>query len=208
MNTFTTFLIALVLAVTLPASAQHEQHHPQQGSMQQADSTRGMMGVMQGSMMGMMQMHMQMMEQMMQNPLHRAAMLVHVLPTLQEPLNLSEDQVTRLEECAQQFKQQEQVHQNQVMRARQQLELLDSEDAAPERVRSLLEEVATHDAQMQALAYETAAQMKRVLSDEQRTKLANMTPMHLHHHMMANMTMMEMMQGGMMPSGMMDRMRK
>lgn len=207
MKAFTFLLAAFVLTaiMVLPVNAQ-------QGTMQQADTTRGMMGMMHGGMMdmmpgGMMQMHMQMMEQMMQDPLHHTAMLVHVLPTMQEPLALSGEQVTQLKQRAQQFVEQKQAHQKQMMTVGEQLqELLSSDDAAPDQVRSLLEEQAMHRARMQALAYETGMQMKDVLTAEQRTKLTGMSPMQLHHHMMANMTMMEMMQamhGPMLPSGMM-----
>jgi hypothetical protein len=212
------FLFALVfmLAWTVPVSAQH-QH--QRADTQQADTTRGMMmrsgmmNMMQGDMMqGMMQQHMQMMDQMMKDPLHRSAMLVHMLPTMQEPLALSDDQVARMKQSAQQFGEQKEAHQKQMMQAKEQLqELLASEDAAPDRVRALLEESASYHAQMQALAYETASQMKGVLSAEQRTKLSEMKPMQMHHHMMANMTMMEMMQamhGDMMPGGMKGMMKK
>lgn len=204
--------LMLMLAGAFPATAQHQQQHPQRTAMQQADTTRGMMGMMpegmmQGQMMSMMQEHMQMMQRMMQDPLRHAAMLVHVLPTMQEPLDLSDEQATQLKQRAQQFKEQKEAHQKQMIQAKEQLqELLASEDVAPDRVRTLLEEAATHQAQMQALAYETASQMKGILSDEQRTKLSEMEPMQMHHHMMANMTMMEMMQamhGDMMPDGMM-----
>lgn len=216
------FLVALMfmLAWTVPASAQH-QH--QGADTQQADTTRGMMmqsgmmdmmqgGMMQGDMMGMMRQHMQMMDQMMKDPLRRSAMLVHMLPTMQEPLALSDDQVARMQQSARQFGEQKEAHQKQMMQTKEQLqELLATGDAAPDRVRALLEETASHHAQMQALAYETASQMKGVLSAEQRTKLSEMKPMQMHHHMMANMTMMEMMQamhGDMMPGGMQGMMKK
>lgn len=208
------FLVALMfmLAWTVPASAQH-QH--QRADTQQADTTRGMMmqsGMMQGDMMGMMRQHMQMMDQMMKDPLRRSAMLVHMLPTMQEPLALSDDQVARMQQSARQFGEQKEAHQKQMMQTKEQLqELLATGDAAPDRVRALLEETASHHAQMQALAYETASQMKGVLSAEQRTKLSEMKPMQMHHHMMANMTMMEMMHamhGDMMPGGMQSMMKK
>lgn len=200
------FVLLLMLAGALPAAAQHEQHRHERAATQQDDTTRGMMEMMPGSMMqdemmGMMHQHMQ---QMMQDPLRRAAMLVHVLPTLQEPLALSEAQVTQLKQHVKQFEEQKAAHEQQMKQAKAQLEtLLASGDAAPDQVRHRLEEAAAHHARMQALAYETATQMKGVLSAEQRTKLAEMKPMHLHHHMMTSMTMMEMMQamhGGQMHS--------
>jgi hypothetical protein len=206
------FALMFVLAATVPASAQHQQP----ANTQQADTSRGMMqsgmmdmmqgGMMEGDMMGMMHQQMQKMEQMMKEPLTRSAMLVHMLPTMKEPLSLSDDQVARLKKSAQQFNMQKEAHQKQMKQTNEQLQkLLAVEDAAPDRVRALLEESATHHAQMQALAYEMASQMKGMLSAEQRTKLSEMTPMQMHHHMMSNMTMMQMMQamhGDMMPGGM------
>lgn len=234
MRTLISCLTALVLAVvvTLPAAAQHEQHHPQQ-----ADTSRGMMpgGMMQGGMMqggmtqdgmmdmmhgGMMQMHMQMMQQAMNDPLRRRTMLVHVLPTMQEPLGLSDEQVTDLQSAARQLEEEHRTHGEQMAQARQRLQdAMDSDEAAPGQVRSMLEEVALHHARMQAFAYETGVQMESILTDEQRSRLSEMAPMQLHQHMMMNMTMMEMMQAmhgamgsggmhaGMMPRGMMELMK-
>lgn len=214
MNLFSTHLLAFVLAtlVAVPASAQHQQHHGQ-APTQQADSTRDMTGMMPGDMM---QMHMRMVEQAMADPLRRAAMLVRVLPTMQEPLALSDEEAASLRQTAQRFRTEQQAHMEQAARVQEQLrDLLASDDADPARVESLLVEAASHHAQLQALAYRTARQMQGGLSDEQRAKLSEMTPMAMHHHMMTNMTMMEMMQlmhgemmsGGMGQEGMMEMMQ-
>ncbi len=210
----------LMLCVgTRPAVAQHQIHHPDRSAAEQADTTHGMMSLRQGGMMqdpmtGMMPQHMQMMQlhvqmtlDIMQDPLRRSTLIVYVLPTLQEPLALTDEQVNELKQLTQQFKKQTMAHQEQMKQATAQLkEILAPGDAAPERVREQLEETARHRARMQALAYETAVKMKGVLTAEQRAALAEMKPMQLHHHMMRNMTMMEMMQAmqpGMMSCGMM-----
>ncbi len=182
-----------MLALTAPVVAQHKH----QGADEPEDAPTHSMAPA-NSMMVMMQQHMQIMK----DPLRHSAMLVHMLPTMQEPLTLSDDQAARMKQSKQQFKEQKDTHQKQMKQAKEQLqELLTSGDAAPNRVRSLLEETASHHVQMQALAYETAAEMKGMLSAEQRAKLSEMKPMQMHHHMMTNMTMMEVMQamhGGMM----------
>ncbi|ARA92150.1 hypothetical protein AWN76_002490 [Rhodothermaceae bacterium RA] len=200
-------MMLFLLVGTRPAVAQHQIHHPDRSAPEEAGGTRVMIDMMHSPMTGMMRHHMQMMQQMMQDPLRRSAMLVHVLPSLQEPLVLSDEQAAQLRQHAQQFKEQKKAHQQQMKQAKAQLqELMASGDAAPERVRAQLEEAARHHAQMQALAYETAEQMKGVLTAEQQATLTKMKPMQLHHHMMMNMTMMEMMQAlqpGMMSCGMM-----
>lgn len=196
-------LILMLLAVTFadPLAAQHGHRD----SPQAADSSR-MDGMMSGGMMGMMQMHMQMMQRMMNDPIRRSAMLAHVVPALQEPLGLSSDQVSRLEQIRDRFKEQSKNQREQLQKARGQLqEAMQDEQARPEQVRSLLEEVAIHQARMQALGYEAAAEMKASLTPDQQEQLSTMKPMQLHHHMMDNLTMMEMMQvmhgGAMMGAG-------
>lgn len=188
-----TFVFVFMFAWALPAGAQHQHERV---DAQQANSTRRMTGALHGDMMpGMMQQHMQTMEQMMKDPLQRSAVLVHVLPAMQEPLALSDDQVNRLEQIAQRFGEQKHAGQEKMKQANDRLrEILASGDAAPDEVRALLEVLASHHAQMQALAYETASTMKGLLSPDQQTDLAEMKPMQLHHHIMVNMTMMQMMQ--------------
>ncbi|QXD14324.1 hypothetical protein GQ464_012855 [Rhodocaloribacter litoris] len=219
MNTIKTTLagltMSLMLGVTLmlfapalPAIAQHQHQH---GQAAQTDTTRGMMqgGMMQNGMMqnGMMQMMHQRMQQMMSNPLQRAALLVHLLPTLQEPLALTDAQVAELKQHAQAFQAKRQELMQQMKAAQEQLQKVISEgEAAPDQVQARLEAIARHHARLQALAYETALQMKKVLTDEQRSKLAAISPMQWHRYMMENITMMQMMQmmhGGMMHGGMM-----
>ena len=200
-------LLILLLAVAFTHTLAAQHRHGQ--SAQAADSSR-MMGMMPG---GMMQMHMQMMQRMMNDPLRQSAMLVHLLPTLQEPIGLSTEQASRLEQTRDRFKEQSRNQGEQLQKARRQLqEAMQDDQARPEQVRSLLEEVAIHQARMQALGYEAAAEMKASLTPDQREQLSTMKPMQLHHHMMANLTMMEMMQvmhggammgaGGMMSGGM------
>jgi hypothetical protein len=209
MNSIFASLSVFALAATLanPAFAQHGQHHDRH-PMHPADSTHHMHGsMMQG---GMMEMHMQMMLQVMSEPLRYSSMMVQVLPTMQEPLGLSDEQAARLRQMEQKFTAEQDAYMEQETQAQQQLQdLLASESADPSRVESQLEESAVRRARMQALAYRTAQQMRNELSSQQQTALLNMTPMQICHHMMTHMTMMDVMQamhGDMMAGGMMGMM--
>jgi len=75
-------------------------------------------------------------------------------------------------------------------------------------------EAATLRTRQQAASLRAAGAMKDVLSPEQRSQYAALTPQELHQHKMAGMSMMDMqqmmggmrckmMQGGMMKGGMM-----
>lgn len=200
-------VLALAYVLANPAFAQHGQHHDRH-SGHSADSTHHMHGSMMQD--DMMEMHMQMMLQVMSEPLRYSSMLVHVLPTMQEPLGLSDEQAAGLRQMEQQFTAEQTAYLEQETQAQQQLrDLLASESADPSRVESQLEESAIRRARMQALSYRTAQQMRNELSPQQQTSLLNMTPMQLFHHMMTHMTMMDMMQamhGDMMAGGMMGTM--
>ncbi len=180
-----------------------------QGGMMQGGMMQGgmMQGMMQGGMMqGMMHMHMNMMKQMMSNPLKRSSLMIHTLPTMKDLLDLSDEQVARMKDLAKAHESKEAELRKTAARTGEQLKsALAAENADPSEVKALLRENATLHADLKALDFETARKMEEVLTPEQRQKLAELTPMQMHHHMMANMTMMEMMKamGGMMGGGMM-----
>lgn len=212
MRTLTAILFAvLLMAGTFPAAAQHQHGKQKAGELAQG-GTQSQGGMMQGDMMGSMhQMHMQMMGQVMKNPFKHAAMMVQMLPTMKNPLGLSDEQVAHFEEEAEQFNRQQAALKDKASQAEAQLkDMLASDKPDPATVRSLLRETAMHRADIKALGLEIADRMKAELTAEQRVKLADMTPMQMHHHMATHMTMMEMMHtmhGNMMPGGMMEMMQ-
>lgn len=202
-------LLSFAFLTTLPANAQQ----PQRGMMMRPDSM--MRGPMQGQMMGggMMQMMRGMHQQMMQNPMHRTSMMTFMLPALADTLGLSEEQTTQLNQLKSEAMAQRQEHQQQMNTHRQELMGLFDGDEQPatEAVREHVMAMAEMRANQQAALYETAQQMRNVLTDAQRQMLDGMTPQQMMHQMMSNMPMMEMMQmmrsmhGGMMGNGMMGR---
>ena len=206
MKRFTAVLsifLTFALFTALPAEAQHRQRHGQQ----QGQNQQGMMGqgMMQGGMMPMMhRMH----QQMMQNPMHRARMMAFVLPALADTLELSDQQIAQINQLKSEAMAQHKAHQQQMMTHRQELMGLFESNAQPstDAVREHVMAMAEMRANQQVALYETAQQMRQVLSDDQRQMLDGMTPQQQMHHMMANMPMMDMMQmmqsmhGGMMGS--------
>lgn len=211
----------LLMAGTIPATAQHMQGEDRPMMGEQTDTTGrpGMMGMMKdemsammpcpmmpshmGMMQGMMQsqmgmmraMHMQMMERAMKRPLKHSAMMVRVLPTMKDPLGLSDAQVAHLEELAARFKEAQSELAAKASEVETKLDdQLASDEPDPAEITTLLREEAMHRADMKALGIKTAMQMKADLTGEQREKLAAMTPVQMHQHMASHMTMMEMMQ--------------
>jgi len=126
---------------------------------------------------------------------------------MKDLLELSDEQVSRMKDLAKAYESKAAELKEMAAKTGENLKsALAAENADPAEVKALLRENATLQADMKALAFETARKMEEVLTPEQRQKLAELTPMQMHHHMMANMTMMEMMKamgGGMMGGGMM-----
>lgn len=162
-------------------------------------------------MRGMHGMH----QQMMQNPMHRAGMMAFALPALADTLGLEDQQVEELDALKSEMTEERQRHREEMQAAQQELQALfeDDETPAPEEVRAQLQEIAELRAEGQAAIYETAQRMREVLTEEQQSRLDELTPQQIHRQMMRNMTMMDMMQmmqsmhGGMMGGGMMQGMQ-
>lgn len=201
-------ILSALLLTALPAEAQHRPHHGQQQG-QNPQGTRGQ-SMMQGGMMPMMhRMH----QQMMQNPMHRARMMTFMLPALADTLGLSEEQAAQINQFNSEAMSQHKAHQRQMMTHRKELMSRFEGDAQPsaEVVREHVMAMAEMRANQHVALYETAQQMREVLTDDQRQMLDNMTPQQHMHQMMSNMPMMEMMQmmrsmhGSMMGNGMMGR---
>lgn len=172
---------------------------------------------MQGRMMGpgMMQMMRGMHQQMMQNPMHRASMMTFMLPALADTLGLSDQQLEQISQLKSGAMSQRQEHRQQMMAHRNELMSLFEGDEQPsaDAVRQHLTAMAELRANQQAALYETAQQMRQVLTEEQRQTLASLTPQQRMRQMMSHMTVMDMMQmmqsmhGGMMGGGMMQMMQ-
>ncbi len=170
--------------------------------------------MMQGERMmhgGMMQRMRGMHQQMMQSPMHRTSMMAFMLPALADTLGLSDQQKSRLQEMKSEVTAQRQEHRQQMMSERQEFMSLFDDDGSPstDAVRQHLMTMAEERANQQAALYETAQQMRQVLTDEQRQVLDDMSPQQRMHQMMSRMPMMDMMEmmrtmhGGMMGGGMM-----
>lgn len=203
-----TFLMLSLLTPT-PASAQPGQH----GRMASPDSVPGpRMGMMGGMMQRMRGMH----SRMMQNPMHRASMMAFVLPALADTLSLSETQAAQLKELRDELMTEHQDRQEQLRARRNEFMGLfeGGRQPASEAVRNHLRTMADLRVSHRAALYETAQEMRQVLSEEQRRTLDALTPQQQMRQMMANMPMMDMMRmmqmmrpmsGGRMQGGMRHR---
>lgn len=196
------FLVGSLLMLPLVHTAGAQQ--PQQRGQQARPDT--MPEMVMPPMMGVMQ---PMYQQMMQNPMFRTGMMVYVLPALADTLGLSFEQRQQLQQLQQQFAAQQQERQQEMQEQQQQLMALFEGDAQPDSaaLREQLQALADLRAQHQAARYETAMQMRNVLTEAQRQMVEQMDQRALHRHMMANMTVMDMMQmmramrGGMVGMG-------
>ncbi|MFV1980313.1 MAG: hypothetical protein ACC655_04100 [Rhodothermia bacterium] len=199
-------LTVTMLAWTMSAAAQDSQHHGEQAADPSAQTDSVQIGAMphmtkggttQGDMMqgDMMQgMHSKMIGAVMNDPLKRSTLLIQVLPTMKETLDLSDEQVAGLERIAQDYTQRKAQESERAENDDQQIQdLLGTEAPDPAQLKTLLRSAATVRADIAAMGYEAAVAMKGELSDEQRETLVDMTPMEIHHYMMTNLTMMEMM---------------
>ena len=183
-----TFLMLSLLPPTL-ASAQPGQR----GRMASPDSGSGSrMGVMGGMMQRMRGMH----SRMMQNPMHRASMMAFVLPALADTLVLSTTQVAQLKELRDELMTAHQQRREQLRARRDEFMGLFEEGhhPAPEAVRNHLRTMADVRVSHRAALYETAEEMRQLLSEEQRRMLDALTPQQQMRLMMASMPMMNMMQ--------------
>lgn len=183
-------ITAIFLLAGLSANAQmgkegHQKSGQQQGMMMQGK------GMMQGGMMkGMMcPMHKGMMGQ--QMPMKKYMMTVNMLPNMQEQLSLSQDQVEQLIDMQTSFKKQKIDYKADLTKKRMKLQNMMMNDASASEVKSQLQACSTTKINMKVAAYETANNMKSVLTEEQRDNLQNM------------MQQGSMMQGGMQQEGMM-----
>lgn len=193
-STLSIFLILLLFAA---GSAWAQEDPPRR--MARADSMagpgQGMMqsGMMRSGMMGMMRgMH----QQMMQNPMHRNSMMAFMLPALADTLDLSSQQVRTIERLRSELKAQRRTNQKEMrMRCDEFMALFDEgESLAAGTIRENLRSMATMSADHRAAMYETAQEMREVLTSEQRQMVSELSPQQTMRLLMANMPMRDIMQ--------------
>lgn len=180
----TTFLLVAGLTVNAQTGHEHGQKskEPQSTTMQKS-------GMMQGGMMqGMMNKEMcpmcgQMMNQDM--PMQKFGMMVNHLPTMQQQLSLTDDQVNQLYDLQTDFKKQQIDYQAELRKKQMKLKGLLNDMAPATQVKNQMKDCADTKINMKVAAYETAGKMKAVLTKDQKEQMKNMM----------------MQQGGMMEGG-------
>jgi len=185
--------ILVVLGLWVPGSA-WGQGGPS-GRRTMADSIRGPgMRMMQGRMMegGMIQM---MQRRVARRPLHRATMTGFLLPALADTLNLSDEQLHRIRQLRSASMAQQRSHRDEMQDRRGELSRLFDADEHPsaETVREHMRMMAALRANHRASMYETAQQMRQVLTAEQRGMVDGLPPRHLVRLTMAHMPMLDVM---------------
>lgn len=183
----TIFLFISGYTATAQMMGQDDNQNPQQGMMMQ----RG--GMMKG-MMGMCPMCGQMMNRNM--PMQKYGMMVNHLPSMQQKLSLKDDQVENLIDLQTDFKKQQIDYQAELQKNQMKLKNLLENDASAEQVRNQMNACSETKINMKIAAYETAGEMKNVLTAEQKEKLQNS---------MMNQGMMQGMQGNRMQGGTMNQ---
>lgn len=187
-----------MLAWAVPSFAQ--QHGMQGGMPMHAQNTQtdnAHMGpgicTMQGAMM-QPEMQQSIMNGAMHSPLAYSMMLVHMLPTMKEQLDLSDEQAQQFRQAEADYLARREEVSTELQTTRQRVQqLAGSDEPDMGALEKTLHDAAAKRADLQVAGIETAARMKAGLNAEQRKELANMSPVELHRHMMSNMTMTDMM---------------
>lgn len=186
----TIFLLAGMTANAQMPGGMH--NNMQQGSSNTNEYQRNVQGghmMGQGMMPFMMGGHMSTMHGMRGNGMMNwqgsgmmhSGVLNH-LSMLDEELDLSSDQVNRLNNMKEAFMEKSEKLSNKVNNERQRLAELVNNDASTEQYRSQLMSYYQSVMDLQESAYETSNEMKEVLTEEQRQKLENQVADLRHHH--------------------------
>ncbi|MFO7790449.1 MAG: Spy/CpxP family protein refolding chaperone, partial [Bacteroidales bacterium] len=165
-------ITAVFFLAGLSANAQMHQGRSQQSGQQQGMMRGGMMhNMMKGGMMCPMQQGMMSGQQM---PMKKYMRMVHMLPNMQEQLSLSQDQVEQLIDLQTSFKKQQVDYKADLAKKRMNLRNMMMNDASANDIESQLQACSNTKINMKVAAYETANNMKSVLTDEQKDNLQNM----------------------------------
>ena len=168
---------ALLFMAGYSASAQtghdHDQKQDQKQGMMMQKSGMMQDGMMQGMMgNGKCPMCGQMMNQDM--PMKKYGMMVNKLPTMQQQLSLTDDQVNKLYDLQATFKKQQIDFQTELRKKQMKLKSLLADNASASQVEKQMKDCADTKISMKVAAYETAGKMKVVLNNDQKEQLKNM----------------------------------
>jgi Spy/CpxP family protein refolding chaperone len=110
-------------------------------------------------------------------PLHQPVMMVYLLPKMQSELGLTSEQVSRLSTMQNNFQAQQQQAGQQIMDRQRAVDRLFAENSTDEnRVRAALQDMSNLQVNEQLRAFDTARDMKGVLTKAQRAKLDKLGP--------------------------------
>lgn len=168
---------------TVNAQTGHD-HNDKKDQGQKSGMMMQKSGMMQsgGMMQGMMEndtcpMCGQMMNQDM--PMQKYGMMVNKLPTMQEQLSLTDEQLEQLYDLQAGFKKQQIDLQTELRKKQMKLKSLLADKASASEVKSQMEECAETRINKGIAAYETAGKMKAVLTNDQKERMKKrMMQMH------------------------------
>lgn len=167
MKTLAMILTTVFFLSGFTAEAQMGQMQTQQ---QQSMMQQGMMQNMMSN--GMCPMCGKMMQQPM--PMKKYMMMVNKLPSMQEQLSLSDEQVNQMIDLQTAFKKQQVDYQADLTKKQMQMQKLLKDNAPAAEVKKQMTQCAETKVDMKVAAYETAGKMKALLTAEQKDKLQNM----------------------------------
>lgn len=149
---------------------------------QDQDQKQGMMMQKSGMMQGMMDNEKcptcgQMMNPDM--PMQKYGMMVNKLPTMQQQLSLTDEQVDQLYDLQTDFKKQQIDYQAELRKKQMKLKGLLNDMAPAGEIKIQMKNCADTKINMKVAAYETAAKMKAVLTKAQKEQMKNMM-MQMH----------------------------
>ena len=130
-------------------------------------------GMMQGMMQdGTCPMCGMMMQQ--QMPMKKYMMLVNKLPSMQEQLSLTDDQVNQIIDLQTAFKKQQIDHRATLTKKQMKMQKLLDNNAPAADIKKQMQQCAESKIDIKVAAYETAGKMKALLTAEQKDNLQNM----------------------------------
>ncbi|MCF8235657.1 MAG: hypothetical protein K9G67_12165 [Bacteroidales bacterium] len=170
------FLIGSFTTMAQMHQGQNQQNDQQQSMMMQH---RGMMQNMMGA--GMMQNMMKggmcpmcgmMMNQKM--PMKKYMLMVNMLPNMQQQLSLSDEQVDKMIDLQTEFKKQQVDYQAELTKKQMKMEQMLNNIPSADEAKKQMQQCADTKIKMKVAAYETAKEMKALLTEKQQESLKSM----------------------------------